>query len=350
MRTILRCLAATIAIAIAGCATSSAAPPPAQNISAPLNLCAPSGSPPKEIAAQAGDVQYEVTVTDAAGNPVRGLKQSDFVAYVGNQSLAIKYFRDDQSGAPQSIVMVVDESGSMLRKLVVQDPSTLQSVRQELGEAAKRLNRCDEIAAIAVAGHPDKIRVIQPLTTDHALALGSITAQVPWGQTPLYDGINQGLELIESAHYPDRILVIITDGLDNSSETKLDEVLTRAKKDSVPIYMIGIGDPSLPPRAIEILLGSLVMRDRVDTNTLKALSVPSGGQYYVVSVLAKDDGRGLVAAIGEVADALGHSYAIGVIGPSTSASEEQPVKIGLANPGTFLLSARKVEAAANSGP
>ncbi len=145
-------------------------------------------------------------------------------------------------------MVVVDESGSMESKLVVRDdPSALQRLRQDLGEATKKLNRCDEIAALAVAGHPsnesenpskdNQVRLIQPTTTDHALALRRITDQVPYGQTALYDGITQGLQLIESAHYPNRAMIVVTDGLDNTSDTRLDEALNRAKQDSVPISM-----------------------------------------------------------------------------------------------------------------
>jgi hypothetical protein len=342
MRTTLLCAAAASAITIAGCSasTSRPAPPAPEPITAPLNLCAPVDAPPKDLAAQQGYAQYAVTVTDAAGNPVRDMKQSDFVARIGSQPLPIKYFQEDNGDLPQSIVVVIDESGSMKNKLVVQDSTALQSVRRKIADATEQLNKCDEVAAIALGGHllsesagddkiriiyplttmgaptmaqpvlgDDKIRIIQPLTTDHALALSQMTQQVPWGQTPLYDGIIAGLQLFESAHYPNRVMIIVTDGLDNTSNVKLDEVLSRAKKDSVPIYMIGIGAPNLPG-GIAIAVGPFWMggadADRVDANTLKALSVPSGGQYYVVSELAKDNGNSFVAAVGKVAGALRH--------------------------------------------
>jgi hypothetical protein len=68
---------------------------------------------PEEIASKPGYVQYTVTVTDASGNPVPGLKPSDFIVRAGERSLPIKYFREDDGDAPESIVIVVDESGSM---------------------------------------------------------------------------------------------------------------------------------------------------------------------------------------------------------------------------------------------
>jgi len=345
MQIFLRCVAAAIAFAIAGCASSSPSPTVAsapEHISAPLNLCAQTNAPPKDVAAQAGYVQYAVTVTDAAGKPLRDLKQSDFVAYAGTQWLPIKYFREDKGDTPQSIVIVIDESGSMENKLVVQDPGMLQNVRQQIADASGKMNKCDEVAALAVGGHPvgdpdDRaagIRVIQPFTTDHALAASRIPQQIPYGQTPLYDGINRGLELIESAHYPNRAMIVITDGFDNTSNTESGAVLDRAQKDAVPIYAIGIGDPKAAGGGVAISIGPFVMggdpENQVDVKNVKALSAPSGGQYFVVSELAKDNGSSFVDAIGKVADALGNGYSIGVI---ASQSTDRTVTIALANPG-----------------
>ncbi len=290
-----------------------------------------------------------ITVTDAAGNPVGDLKQSDFVAYVGNQSLPIKYFREDSGDAPQSIVVVIDESGSMVKKLVVEDPKDLQSVRDDIGEAAKSFNKCDEVAVIAVGGHPvddpdDRsagIRVIQPFTTDHALAVSRIPQQIPYGQTPLFDGINDGLDLIESAHYTNRAMILITDGMDNTSITESNKVIAHVQKDAVPIYAIGMGNPKLPSGGILISTGPFTMgnddSDAADEKTLKSLSSQSGGEYLMVADLAKDSGSSFVAAVGKMADALGYGYSIGVIAPSSAG---QTVTIGLANPGALRVTSR----------
>jgi hypothetical protein len=113
MQMLLRCVTAAILVAIAGCEPPTPLPnlaPPPTYVSAPLNLCAPIDAPPKDLATQRGYVQYAVTVTDGAGNLVRDLKQSDFVAHLGSEPLPIKYFREDKN-TPVSIVLVVDESG-----------------------------------------------------------------------------------------------------------------------------------------------------------------------------------------------------------------------------------------------
>ena len=221
-----------------------------------------------------------------------------------------------------------------------------------------KLNKCDEVAAIAVGGHPlgdpddrDRgIRVIQPFTTDHALAVSRIPQQIPYGQTPLYDGINRGLEVIESSHYPNREMIVVTDGLDNTSRTESDEVIARAKKDGVAIYAIGLGDLNARQEQGSISMRSFVLGnddpDGMNEKALEALSAPSTGRYFVGSELAQDKGKGFVAAVEQVANTIGNGYSIGVIAPSWAG---QTITIGLANPGALRVTSR-MESTSTAAP
>jgi VWFA-related protein len=306
--------------------------------------------PPGEIASKPAYVQYAVTVTDAMGNPVRGLKPSEFVVKAGDRSLPIKFFREDDGDAPESIVIVVDESGSMVNKLGVWNDADLERVRENIRKATRTLNKCDEIAGVAVGGHSldepidrdDGIRVVQPFTTDHEAALGRAFNQMAWGQTPLYDGIDKGLEVVESATYSNRALIVITDGIDNTSKDKSDKVLERAEGEGVRIYAIGMGDPNVkaPQVPVNTIQPLIVSRDADAANekSLKAVSGPSGGQYAIASELSKDDGESFVAALEKLNGVLGHGYSIGLIGPP---SGEQRISIELANAGANRVTARK---------
>jgi len=108
-----------IAIAIGGCGGRQNRPPAltSSQIAAPLKLCTPA-APPADLLAKPGFVQFAVSVTDAAGKPVRSLTRSDFQARVGGQTLPIQYFREEPDGAPTSIVFIVDLSQFMAGDLV----------------------------------------------------------------------------------------------------------------------------------------------------------------------------------------------------------------------------------------
>ncbi|MGA9721762.1 MAG: VWA domain-containing protein [Candidatus Binatus sp.] len=163
-----------------------------------------------------------------------------------------------------------------------------------------------------------------------------------WGQTPLYDGIDKGLEVVESAHYSNRVMIVITDGIDNTSKDKSDKMLERAEREGIRIYAIGMGDPNakapqIRANAIQTLVVSRDA-DAVNEKTLKAISVPSGGQYAMASELSKDDGESVVAAVEKLNGVLGHEYSIGLIEPP---SGEQRISIELANAGANRVTARK---------
>ena len=68
--------------------------------------------------------------------------------------------------------------------------------------------------------HPTPIRLLQPFTTDHQLALMRLADRTAYGLAPLYDAMQQGLNVLESAHYQNRALIVITDGADDTSEVK----------------------------------------------------------------------------------------------------------------------------------
>jgi hypothetical protein len=150
------------------------------------------------------------------------------------------------------------------------------------------------------------------------------------------------LEVVESAHYSNRALVVITDGIDNTSKDKSDKVLDRAEREGIRIYAIGVGEPQVkaPQGAANTMQQIILSRDAdaLNEKTLKALSGPSGGQYAMASELSKDEGQSFVAAVEKLNGALGYGYSIGLVGQSSGV---QPISIKLANAGANRVIARK---------
>jgi len=68
---------------------------------------APAAAP---VAATAGPIQFDVMVTDKAGNPITGLKQDDFKLTDNKQPIAITSFQDHAagSGTPAAVLIVLD--------------------------------------------------------------------------------------------------------------------------------------------------------------------------------------------------------------------------------------------------
>jgi VWFA-related protein len=264
-------------------------------------------APPPAVSSKPGYTQVRVNVFDPDGNPVRGLKQTDFTASSDTASVPIVYLHEDAGGAPRSIVIAIDTSGSMQPKLV--------TVRRELGKFLHGLNPCDEIALVAFSSKPF---MLQAFTTDHRLVESRLGLLHSYGPTALYDAINVSLGLLSRARYQDRALVLLTDGMDNVSRTSQDAVLTEVALKGVPIYTVGIGKPSesSPIRFGPFSMGGTGSEEEVDKAALDKIASRSGGSDSIVPLISEDSGRGFARAIANLEEVLDNGYEVGFVAPS----------------------------------
>jgi VWFA-related protein len=370
---LIRRIALAVSLAGAGCAAQSVTPPapssaPTVAVQPPLRLCPPASVPPRELAAKPGYAQWTVYVTDQSDKPIAGLKQSDFAASADNQPLPIEFFRDNRGGVPLSLAMVLDTSGSMIYKLGITDPSKLQTIWNQMADVMAQLNECDEVATLQFGGRSPsasdytwssdarsdhgavEIKLAEPLTTDHELALIRLTYVVPSGKTPLYDAIHEGLQTLAAGHYPDRAMIVITDGMDTASTRTEQAVLDEARQSGVAIYAIGVGNPKLPviERNFVDWSGGI---DHVNVDVLKDFSNATDGRTFVVSRLSRDTGAAFVGAQTRVAVILGQSYSIGlIVPPGNSAATENPTITVAGHPSLLVQAHRVIPIAGGGGP
>jgi VWFA-related protein len=358
-----------IAIAFGGCGGTQNRPPAltSAQIAAPLKLCTPA-VPPADFLAKPGFVQFAVSVTDASGTPVTGLTRSDFQARAGGQTVPIQYFHEEPDGAPTSIVIVMDLSG-LMRDDLVPNVRRVEAVQKLLPAAMEPLNSCDEIAILVFGGnesadehaigqtpnsgayqdqHETPIRLLQPFTTDHRLALMRLADRTTASLSPLYDAIQQGVKMLESAHYQNRALIVITDGVDDTSGISEADLIASIKQSGVPIYAIELGVPfsrayaplpfviTIPPIPSPSKTGNTASGSPasgkaalpkppcpnfkcVDTGTLEKVTAPNGGQLLIAPHANYDASVTLNDELNSIVLALNHGYAIGVVAPTGSA-------------------------------
>ncbi len=294
--------------AVSGCADSQqsraearaqeSAPKPAR---LPVKgLCKPPEVPSADLAHKPGYRQFAVSVTNASGLPISGLKQSDFVVSEESRKFPIDYFREHE---PVAIALLVDTSGSMEPKL--------STVKLRLGNLVENMNRCDEVELFAFSAKP---YLLQSFTTNHQMAAKQMELFHAYGQTSLYDATDVALQQLAEADYPNRNIIVITDGIDNTSKATEEEVAAQAKKDGVPIYAIGIGEPERNRYSFRALLVS-ADAERVDDKSLQTLSAAAGGRTFIVPGTTEDAGNGFMNALSAIADTIARNYAIGVVIP-----------------------------------
>jgi Ca-activated chloride channel family protein len=262
--------------------------------------------PPHELKSQEGYAQVTVTVTDQQGRYVTGLQKGDFKLLVDGQDRPIQFFRQDLN-TPVSIGILVDTSGSMQPKI--------PQAQAAISEFIHNLNERDDVFMFAFSSRPF---LLQPFTTNHYLVLSRLELLHAFGQTSLYDTILDGLLMVQHGRYDKKALLVVTDGMDNTSQSNVEQVVAQARRMGVLVYSIGIGDPNasnLPGIAIgPLIFGGDV--DQVDARTLSLLSTETGAKTYIVREVG--DGAALREACATISRELREQYTVGFVAPDAS--------------------------------
>jgi len=172
-------------------------------------------------------------VLDRSGQFVSGLGKSDFQLFVDGAPHPITVFERDD--APVAAGILVDNSASMIAK----GPQVVAAALS----FARSSNPQDEMFVIHFS---DQIRPglppAKPFTgniTELETALSRFSAA---GTTALYDAVASGISQLGKAELERKVLLIISDGGDNSSEQPLSVVLKSAQRARIVIYCVGIYD------------------------------------------------------------------------------------------------------------
>jgi VWFA-related protein len=220
-------------------ALASASTLPGQAPTGPLppRPGAPVQQPPKnQIKVQVALVTTPVTVRDSRGVMVHDLEANNF--QLTDNGIAQKISHFDLGGDPLSLVILV-ETSSRIEPLMPEMRKTgilfTQTVMGPTGEAG-------------VVGFNDSVDKLQDFTS-HADTIESTIANLRPGTSgsKLYDAMAVGVEMLSSRPQATRenpgrrrVLMILSEAVDEGSEKTLGEVLRQAELANVTIYGVGL--------------------------------------------------------------------------------------------------------------
>src|SRR3984893_9838707 len=245
----------------------------------------------------AEEVVLNCTVLDSKRELVNDLTRSNFKAF--EDKAPQKIISLQHQDTPVSIGLLVDNSGSMSTKRTAVGSAALDLV--------KASNPQDETFLINFS---DQAYLDQDFTSDIGALQNGLAHLSQSGGTALYDTVITAADKMErSATRPRKVLIVITDGDDNSSKLNLDDAIHHVQNMQGPIiYSIGLlfgGDKSRHAR-----------RD------LQALSSETGGIAFFPGSLKDIDS---VAA--EVARDIRNQYALAYHSPHASADGYHSVAV-----------------------
>lgn len=161
----------------------------------------------------------------------------------------------DEEKQRDAIALVLDHSGSMGMQRSL-------DIEKSAQRFIKLKNKNDGIALVK---YDDWVGVESYLTSNTRVLLDSLKMygiRGYGGYTALLDAINTGIFLLKNEHgYNRKAVVLMTDGIENSSRITKNEVLKRALENNISIFTIGFGS-------------------KIDSEYLETLSARTGGTYY----------------------------------------------------------------------
>ena len=266
------------------------------------------------IRAAVDEVSIVFAATDR-GKPVTDLTSADIGLRDNNQAPSqILGFRNETQ-LPLRLGLVIDTSDSVTERLGF-----------EQAAAAKFLDKVltDQNDLAFVVGVNNTVLLVQDFTSDRALTTRAINQLAPGGGTALWDAVafaSQKLTRRPENQPVARVLVVISDGEDNSSSISLKQAIARAQHGEVAIYTVSTrdglqeqdgqlvsdrglqtlsdlsGGAAFKPGSIGRLNGSLsdlqqVIRSRYLV-TYKPASFQRDGRYRPIDITAQREGRKL---------------------------------------------------------
>lgn len=164
-------------------------------------------------------------VLDRRGRYVRDLAQEEFTVLEDGRPVELDGF--ERTVRDFDLVIVLDVSGSMSGQIGV-----VQSAAESL------VARLDDEDQVAVYAFNHGLRRVSPMTADKGLARKAIRELSASGGTALYDSLLQVLEELPVTGVGRTVVVVFSDGRDESSLVPLSAVVARARKMRVVVYSV----------------------------------------------------------------------------------------------------------------
>jgi Ca-activated chloride channel family protein len=235
-------------------------------------------------------VRIAAVVRDHKGRFVQDLKARDFEVLDDGRSRAISDLQTEVAGV--SVAVLFDVSGSM--------EGRLPSAREAATHVLSWLDASRDEAAIFT--FDTRLDQRTPFTTGLKALPDSMERVVPFGATSLHDAIGLTAKRVGEREGRRRAVVVLTDGADNASRMKPEDVSAIASAIDVPVYIFGIVGAIDNPS--EDISTTSVERSAF-TGPLSDLAAWTGGHVFVAST----PGQRSIAAR-QIIDELRHQYLI----------------------------------------
>jgi len=233
--------------------------------------------------------EVHVSVTDEKDRPVGNLNKDNFRVFEDQTEQQLSVFKHED--LPISLGLVIDNSRSMEPRKQRLDAAALGFVRMSNPEDETFIVHFDDAA-----------RLDRDFTNSIPVLEETLAGVKPYGQTAIYDALILALDHMHYATRLKKAVLLITDGVDNSSKHTLNEAIEATQHAHVAVYTVGLLSESGGQKA---------------EDSLMRIAEASGGRAFFP--LTVDEAR---ADMERVARDLREQYTLGYI-PSNPSRQGQ---------------------------
>src|SRR5215813_8055890 len=255
------------------------------------------GQNPSEPPAQDTQrIAVTVTVTNGRNELVTGLTRADFSVFADKVPQTISYFRDDDG--PASVGILFDASDSMRTRWGM---TVIKAYRDSFRQFFARSHQGNEYFLMSFGLKP---QLLVDWTSDEEAIENGFDAVQFKGNTAFFDACHAGVQKVTQGRNEKRAIILVSDGEDNESTHRKNEIRSMLRKYNVLVYSINI---FAGPDASGSALGF------EGQSILNELSRMSGGMTFYPKSNQRVSISELNSVLNFIADELRHQYLIGFI-------------------------------------
>jgi VWFA-related protein len=203
-------------------------------------------------------VTLYISAIDENGEPV-GINPSRLVIQENDNPIAIDQIEGSGSVGSLTTLLVIDISGSM---------NYNEKLKAAKAVAIDYINQMRENDQAGLMVFNTKVNYIQPVTGNRDTLIDAINNLEAGGDTAMYDALIAGTDALNSISGR-KAIVALTDGLDNRSISKPEDVIQSIGQGGLSISTVGLGEPSQSKTDLYAL----------DEKALQYLADNAGGRY-----------------------------------------------------------------------
>jgi len=238
------------------------------------------------------------------------LRSGEVRLFVDGEPVRSDMFEKSQN-APVSFTILLDGSGSMALA------GKMDSARAAIGALLAHRQPGDDFSLWVFA--ESEAREMVPFTDKPAAITNALATVTPYGKTAFFDALATMPERSRLGRNPSRAIVLLSDGIDNASLLKRDDLARLLEGVAVPIYPLGIRDPH------EQTSAKRSREELSDIDLLEEVANLTGGKLYL-----GNEPQQIALAVSNIEKDLRAQYLIGFAPTGRGAVKYRRIALKLA--------------------